>query len=147
MEEYVRNANGLVIDTRKIEQIPSRQEESHLMDSGMREHLETGAMREPSIGKGRFDLLPPAMLMRVAQHYENGAKKYAERNWEKGIPASRCFSSAIRHLFKWLAGSTEEDHLAAAIWNIACLIQWEDVMPEMMDIPTRPQFGRDSNGK
>jgi len=93
-----------------------------LPDSGNREYVATGGMREPATGKGRYDLLSPAVLKRVAQHYENGAEKYAARNWEKGLPDSRCFDSAVRHLYTWLEGDKSEDHLAAAIWNISALI-------------------------
>jgi len=50
-----------------------------LPDSGNREYVATGGMREPATGKGRYDLLSPAVLKRVAQHYENGAEKYAAR--------------------------------------------------------------------
>ena len=37
------------------------------------------------MGKGRCDLLPPNALLRLARHFENGSKKYGDRNWEKGI--------------------------------------------------------------
>lgn len=53
---------------------------------GEKKEFRTGAVREVPKGKGRFDLLPPYPLMRLAKHYENGATKYAERNWEKGLP-------------------------------------------------------------
>lgn len=101
-----------------------------LNDGGNREHFADGGMREPSSGKGRFDLLSPVMMIRLAQHYENGAAKYETRNWEKGLPMSRCFDSCIRHLYRWLEGDNSEDHLAAAIWNIAALMHYEKYLPE-----------------
>ena len=36
------------------------------------------AIREPSTGKGRFDLITPFGLMRLAKWYEVGAKKYSD---------------------------------------------------------------------
>jgi len=108
-----------------------------LPDSGKREQFPTGAVRDIQSGKGRYDLISPYAVHRLAVHYERGAAKYADRNWEKGIPASRCFSAALRHLFKWLAGEDKEDNLAAAIWNIAAIIHFEVVKPDMIDIPTR----------
>ncbi len=62
------------------------------------------------------------MIERDAQHMENGATKYGDRNWEKGQPLSRYLDSAMRHLNKFLMGNREEDHLAAARWNIGALM-------------------------
>lgn len=106
-----------------------------LPDSGERERYEAGAVRDKQDGKGRYDLLSPWAIHRLALHYEAGAKKYEERNWEKGIPASRCISSALRHIFQWLAGSREEDHLAAAVWNLCAVMHYEELRPEILDIP------------
>jgi len=112
-----------------------------LVDGGERQDFESGAMREPAAGKGRYDLISPLALHRLAQHYENGAAKYAERNWEKGLPASRMFDSAMRHLIQYLTGNAEEDHLAAAVWNIFCIMDFEQRMPEMLEsLPMRWQF-------
>ena len=55
-----------------------------LKDSGERTEFPSGAVRDMHEGKGRFDLLPMCVLMRLARHYEAGAKKYSDRNWEKG---------------------------------------------------------------
>ena len=104
-----------------------------LEDSGERQQFDTGAVRDPAKGKGRYDLITPHGLKRLALHYEAGAAKYDDRNWEKGIPASRCFSSAVRHLFRWLTGERGEDHLAAACWNIFAIMHFEAVKPEMID--------------
>jgi hypothetical protein len=51
-------------------------------DSGKRQEFSTGARRDISTGKGRFDLLPPYAITRLAQHFENGSLKYGDRNWE-----------------------------------------------------------------
>lgn len=107
----------------------------HVQDSGQREDFSTGSVRDSRKGKGRFDLItpiaflrlaefaggveriPPVAMQRLARHYENGAVKYGERNWELGQPVSRYIDSGIRHLTKCLAGQRDEDHLAAALWN------------------------------
>ncbi|MCI0352278.1 MAG: DUF5664 domain-containing protein [Acidobacteriales bacterium] len=96
-----------------------------IKDSGTRATFATGAVRDGETGKGRFDLLPCHALQRLAQHFENGARKYADRNWEKGIPTHRYMDSGLRHAFRYLAGERDEDHLAAAAWNFLCLIETE----------------------
>lgn len=100
------------------------------------EALGTGAIREMNDGKGRFDLIEPELLFRLALHSEFGAKKYSERNWEKGIPASRCLNSAFRHLVKYQAGWDDEDHLTAVVWNLSAIMRWEkDKRKDMLDLP------------
>lgn len=110
-------------------------------DSGNRQKFESGAVRDIQEGKGRFDLIPPIAIKRLAKHYENGSKKYGDRNWEKGIPVSRCMDSCFRHLYNYMAGDYEEDHLAAAMWNIAAIMHYEKYNTDMHDldnIPWRP---------
>ena len=92
-----------------------------IKDSGKRSKFKTGAVRDIQEGKGRFDLLPPRAIRDLAIHFEKGCKKYGDRNWEKGIPLNRYVDSALRHVFKFLQGLTDEDHLIAAIWNLMCL--------------------------
>ena len=87
--------------------------------------FETGAQRQDSSGKGRFDLIPFYPLLRLARHYEAGAKKYAPWNWTKGMPLSRMMDSAMRHLGNFVDGDRTEDHLAAALWNI-CGYIWAE---------------------
>ena len=64
------------------------------------------------------------MFLEVAKHFEDGAKKYGENNWQKGIPAYCYIDSAIRHYLKWLRGDNDEPHDRAFVWNIMCCI-WE----------------------
>lgn len=102
-----------------------RMMDSGLKDSGTRREFTTGAQRDGVAGKGRFDLLPYWPQKRFAQHMEKGAIKYAARNWEKGIPLSVFLNSAENHVQKLKAGFTDEDHAAAALWNISCFIETE----------------------
>lgn len=102
------------------------------------EKFKTGAVRENKTGKGRCDLLPMCALIRLSKHYEAGSADHGERNWEKGLPMHSFLDSAIRHLFEYMDGQTDEDHLAAAAWNILGAMWTEEKKPEMQDIPTRP---------
>ena len=118
-------------------------------DSGERQSFTTGAVRDIQDNKGRYDLLPTRALRRLAEHYENGAKKYGDRNWEKGIPLSRMMDSAMRHMFKALQGLTDEDHLTAVAWNILGIVELkerieEGQMPkELDDLPKCSEGGQD----
>lgn len=101
-----------------------------LEDTGTRSTYETGACRDARTGKGRFDLISPIAWMRLAVHVENGIDKYGLRNWELGIPLHTYVDSAFRHLTRWvrdklLGRESTEDHLAAVMWNIMCLIHTE----------------------
>lgn len=64
----------------------------------------------------------PTMLLEVSKHMEEGAKKYGERNWEKGLPVSCYIDSAVRHYLKWRRGDNDEPHDRAFCWNVMCCI-------------------------
>ena len=64
------------------------------------------------------------MLLEVAKHFEEGAKKYGENNWQKGIPVHCYIDSAVRHYLKWMRGDKDEPHDRAFVWNLMCCI-WE----------------------
>ena len=64
------------------------------------------------------------MFLEVSKHYEEGAKKYGENNWQKGIPTWCYIDSAVRHYLKWLRGDKDEPHDRAFVWNLMCCI-WE----------------------
>lgn len=99
-----------------------------ITDGGARISYGDGlAIREPSIGKGRYDLISPFATRRLAEWYELGAQKYADRNWEKGMPFSRYIDSAKRHLDKYVMGMDDEDHLAAAAWNIFAIMHHQEL--------------------
>lgn len=65
-----------------------------------------------------------SMLLEVAVHFEDGAKKYGEYNWQKGIPINSYIDSAMRHYIKWRRGDEDERHDRAFVWNLMCCI-WE----------------------
>lgn len=49
-----------------------------IKDSGNRRKFATGAVRDIQEGKGRFDLLPMCVLLRLAKHYEEGCHSTCE---------------------------------------------------------------------
>lgn len=113
-------------------------------DSGDRREFPTGSRRDVAAGKGRYDLLPPLCLRRLAQLYERGAAKYGDHNWQKGQPLSSTVSSMMRHACQFIEGDRSEDHLAAVAWN-AFTLMWTEAMieagklpKELADLPDRP---------
>lgn len=108
---------------------------NEVKDSGKREEWESGSRRDAREGKGRFDLIPPAVMFRVARHYQNGANKYGDHNWEAGMESSRYWDSAMRHLWKAAGGLEDEDHLGAVIWNVMA-VMWNEIhRPDLHDLP------------
>lgn len=112
-----------------------------LKDTGDRRQFETGAVRDRGAGKPRLALLPGWALLAYAWIMEAGARKYAARNWEKGMPISEYVESAKRHLEAYLMGMRDEPHLWQAFWNIGGAIHTQvlvylEVYPkELFDLP------------
>lgn len=73
---------------------------------------------------------PYTMFLEVAKHFEEGAKKYGENNWQKGIPVHCYIDSAVRHYLKWLRGDKDEPHDRAFVWNLMCCIWEVDYRPK-----------------
>jgi len=90
----------------------------------------SGANRSLSAGKGRFDLISPYGLKRLAVKYEEGSVLHGERNWEKGFPIARCIESAMRHLSQIMMGDTTEDHWAAVAWQAFAAMHFEEKAKE-----------------
>jgi hypothetical protein len=87
-----------------------------------------GGMRFDA-GKLPVELLPVDALEEVARVLEFGAKKYARRNWEKGIKFSRVVGPLLRHVFKWLRGEDNDpetglNHMAHAACNALFLVAY-----------------------
>jgi hypothetical protein len=110
-------------------------------DSGKRELFVTGAVRDSDENKPRPDLISPFAMERLAEWLRLGATKYSERNWEQGIPLSRCTASLYRHLLKFQQGRTDEDHVAAILCNAMFIAHTQEmvkrgVLPELLlDMP------------
>lgn len=78
----------------------------------------------------RFDLIPPDILLELAELYGLGAKKYDDRNWQKGFKWGRVVRALLSHLMRWLAGEKydREDgqrHLISVIWCAIALAWFE----------------------
>ena len=115
-----------------------------IKDSGARQEFATGARRDERKGKGRYDLIPHEPLRRLAIQYELGAEKYGDDNWQKGMPMSRMFDSALRHLWNWRMRQFEgipcdEDELAAVLFNVMAMMHYELYNPELNDMGVSSQ--------
>ena len=75
----------------------------------------------------------PTCCLELAKHFEAGAKKYGENNWQKGIPTHCYIDSALRHFFKFFRGDNDEPHDRAFVWNLICCIWTCKNKPEMND--------------
>lgn len=101
-----------------------------VLDTGYRQEFPTGAVRDTG-DKPRVDLVSPFFLERLGEWLRIGAKKYGERNWEKGMPISRFLASLERHLTAYkqamYTGESIEDHLAAVAFNLMAIIHFEEL--------------------
>jgi len=108
---------------------------------GKRTEYNSGALRSDRTGRGRYDLISPHALLRLAIQYEEGGIQKGARNWEQGFPISRACCSAIGHLMQQLAGDRSEDHYAATAWQVFCAMHFEELIQqgrlpvELNDIP------------
>lgn len=106
--------------------------------------FETGAVRSSLDAdgnlKGRMDLLPAEAVRLLSIHCQEGAMgHYGEHNVDLGIPQHSLIDSALRHLFKYLAGWTDEDHLRAAAWNVMWALNQTETHPELIDVPWKKE--------
>ena len=103
---------------------------SEFQRTGQAGHL-YGSLRDVPARVNYADF--PTMLLEVSKHFEEGAKKYGENNWQKGIPVRCYINSAVRHYLKWLRGDKDEPHDRAFCWNILCAIWTCKHKPELND--------------
>lgn len=73
-------------------------------------------------------------LLECSIHYEDGANKYGERNWEKGIELHSFIDSGIRHLLKFVRGDVDEPHDRAFVWNMLGAIWTNKYRHDLCDI-------------
>lgn len=91
-------------------------------------------------GKLRMDLVPVSLIKGVAEVFTEGAKKYDDRNWEKGFNYSVPYASLMRHLSSFWGGEDLDkesnlSHLKHAAANIAMLIEFIEKKPHLDDRP------------
>lgn len=92
----------------------------------------------------RFDLLPPDILKELAEHYGKGARKYADRNMEKGYPWSKSYAACQRHLNAfWSREDTDAEtgslHLVAAAWHCFTMAWFFRHLAGTDDRPGKPE--------
>lgn len=80
--------------------------------------------------KPRFDLVPQGPYYKVVELYTHGAKKYGDRNWEKGIVFSRLIAAAQRHLHSFVCGENEDresgcHHLASVVFYCFAMMEFQ----------------------
>lgn len=109
-------------------------------DDGVRITFESGAVRSPTVagetGKhpARYDLLNPIVMRRMAETMGEGAIKYGDHNWWKGMSEKVLLNHGLAHIFAWMKGDRTEDHLSHAMWNLGALMQFEETRPELLDL-------------
>jgi hypothetical protein len=87
-----------------------------------------------------MDLLPPRPLVEIAQVLTDGAARYGEYNWTKGLKFSRLKAAMERHLLAWWAGEdldpdSGKPHLAHLGCELLFAMDLRHTMPEMDDRP------------
>lgn len=87
-----------------------------------------------------FQLIPPEAEEALARALSYGTKKYAPRNWEKGLPWSETIGSLRRHLNAFMKGETHDDesgllHTDLLICNAAFLCTMVARRPDLNDLP------------
>lgn len=98
--------------------------------------------------KLRWELLPWDAVEEVVKVLNFGARKYEDRNWEKGIQHSRVYAAAIRHLTRWFSWEdTDEEtdlpHLAHA--TCCCLFLLSYQLRGQYEFDDRPDIRRKHN--
>lgn len=91
--------------------------------------VDGGGLRDDA-EKNKLDLLPWDALEQVGHVLSRGAKKYAPRNWERGMAWSHVTGSLHRHLSKWMQGEdidpeTGISHMAHVACNALFLVAYE----------------------
>lgn len=90
-----------------------------------------------------WHLMPFDAVEAIGKVLQFGAKKYAPRNWEKGLPWSRVFSALMRHLSAWQQGEARDPETGYShLWHAGCcivfLIAYELRKTGIDDRPTTP---------
>lgn len=75
--------------------------------------------------KVRMELLPVEALVGTAKVLTFGAKKYDDRNWEKGIKYSRVYGALMRHMTAWWNGEdTDEETGLSHLHHAGCCMMF-----------------------
>jgi len=81
-------------------------------------------------GKPALELLPFRALVVVGDVLRYGSLKYEPGNWKRGAAWSRYLGAALRHVFAWASGESNDietglSHLAHAVCCLLFLMEYE----------------------
>ena len=65
----------------------------------------------------RFDLIDARAHLHLARIFDYGAKRYAPDNWRL-ISVKEHINHALFHIYLYLAGDVQDDHLGHAMWRL-----------------------------
>lgn len=113
--------------------------DSLIAESGTTAKFGTGAVRSDTFEEFRYDLVSPIGLREVARACAEGAEKYGDWNWEKGMPVHDLLNHAIAHIYGFLSGDRSEPHLGHAAWNLLAAIHSHELWPHLNNDSLRGQ--------
>lgn len=93
--------------------------------------FDTGAVRTKDADGERYDLITPIGLEGVARIYAEGARKYGDTLWERGMPISDLVNHALRHWRLYASGDRSEDHLSKCAWGFLAAKHSEVLWPHL----------------
>jgi hypothetical protein len=73
----------------------------------------------------RFDLMDARALFQLAAILHTGAEKYGVDNW-RGLPRNDHVNHALMHIYAYLAGDTQDDHLGHAFCRLMMAVATEE---------------------
>lgn len=113
--------------------LPAAVEPAVASQSGTTAKFGTGAVRSDTFEAFRYDLVSPIGLREVARACAEGAQKYADFNWERGMPVNDLLNHAIAHIYQFLSGDRSEPHLGHAAWNLLAACHSHELWPHLND--------------
>jgi hypothetical protein len=73
--------------------------------------------------KDPWHLVPWDAVRAIVKILAFGANKYSERNWEKGMAWSRCYSALQRHLTSWWQREGNDPETGYShLWHAGCCL-------------------------
>lgn len=123
----------------KVDDARAFRGDSLLADRGTTAKFGTGAVRSDTFEDFRYDLVSPIGLREVARACAEGAEKYGDWNWEKGMPVHDLLNHAIAHIYGFLSGDRSEPHLGHAAWNLLAAIHSQELWPHLNNDSLRGQ--------
>jgi len=85
-----------------------------------------------------LSLLPSTAIIEVGKVLTYGKHKYGAHNWRKGILFSRNIAAALRHIFKWISGTSYDEesgchHLAHACVDLLFILEYAELSKHLDD--------------